>query len=114
MNKMNTNLQGNIGESKALAYLIEQGYSVYLPFGTASKNDMIIEKDNVLKRISVKTANSKTVSGKYRVRIRQGKLNKQIPFDKNASDILLIYVIPEDRFVMMNSSEIKTGFEIYV
>ena len=29
---------------------IENGYTVYLPFGTAAKNDMIIEKDNIIKR----------------------------------------------------------------
>jgi len=55
---MNSNLQGNIGESKALAYLIDEGYTVYLPFGTASKNDMIIEKDNVIQRVSVKTSST--------------------------------------------------------
>lgn len=111
---MNTNLQGNIGESKALAYFIENGYTVYLPFGTASKNDMIIEKDNIIKRVSVKTANSKLKSGKYKVRIRQGKLNKQIPFDKGASDILCVYIIPENRIVILESKDIKTGFEITI
>lgn len=115
---MNTNLQGNIGEAKAISFFIEQGYNVYLPFGTASTNDMVIEKDNEIKRVSVKTTNSvaKSSSGKikYIVRIRQGKLNKQIPFDNKASDILFVYILPEDRIVLFNSNEITAKFEITV
>jgi hypothetical protein len=111
---MNTNLQGNIGESKVLAYFISEGYTVYLPFGTASKNDMIVEKDNIVKRVSVKTANTKTKTGKYRVRIRQGKLNKQIAFDSLSTDILAIYVIPEDKIILKLSIEIESGFEISI
>lgn len=111
---MDTNLQGNIGESKVLAYYIAEGYNVYLPFGTATKNDMLIEKDNIVKRVSIKTATSKMPSGKYKVRIRQGKLNKQIPFDKEASDILCVYIIPEDRIEILESKDIKTGFEICI
>jgi len=111
---MNTNLQGNIGEAKVLAYFISEGYTVYLPFGTASKNDMIVEKDNVIKRVSVKTANTKTKSGKYRVRIRQGKLNKQTAFDSASTDMLAIYVIPEDKVVLKTSADIKAGFELSI
>lgn len=111
---MNTNLQGNIGESKILTYFISQGYTIYLPFGTASKNDMIIEKDNIIKRVSVKTANTKTKSGKYKVRIRQGKMNKQIAFNPSSTDILAIYIIPEDKIILKMSSEINSGFEIHI
>ena len=111
---MNTNLQGNIGEAKVMNYYIANGYTVYLPFGTAAKNDMIIEKDNVVQRVSVKTANTKNKSGKYRVRIRQGKLNKQTPFDKTSCEILAIYILPEDKIIFKPSSEITTGFEIYI
>ena len=111
---MNTNLQGNTGEAKVLSYFINEGYTVYLPFGTAAKNDMIIEKNNEIKRVSVKTSNTKYKTGKYRVRIRQGKLNKQIPFDNKSTDILAIYIIPEDRVVLMNSNDIKSGFELSI
>jgi hypothetical protein len=109
---MNTNLQGNIGEAKVMNYFIENGYTVYLPFGTASKNDMIIEKDNIIERVSVKTSNTKNKSGNYKVRIRQGKLNKQIPFDKNSCEILAIYILPEDKIVLKKATEIVSGFEL--
>jgi hypothetical protein len=115
---MNTNLQGNIGEAKAIAYFIEKGYNVYLPFGTASTNDMIVEKDCDIKRVSVKTTKTKAKAvgetNKYTVKIRQGKLNKQIPFDTKASDILCVYILPENRFVLLDSKEITSKFEITV
>ncbi len=108
---MNTNLQGNIGEAKALQYFIENEYEVYLPFGTASKCDMIIVKDGKVERVSVKTCSGLT-RGRYMVRIRQGKLNQQIPFDKSSSDILFVYVIPLDKIFTFNSKDIKNGFEL--
>lgn len=111
---MNSNLQGNIGEAKAVEYFINEGYTVYLPFGTAAKNDMVIEKDNEIKRVSVKTANSKHKNGKYKVRIRQGKMNKQIPFNPLSTDIVAIYVVPENRIVLKNSVDIKSGFELTI
>ncbi len=111
---MNTNLQGNIGEAKVMNYFISENYSLYLPFGTASKNDMIVEKDGQVKRISVKSTKTKTPSGKYLVKIRQGKMNKQIAFDKNASDMLCVYIVPEDRIVFINSKDITCGFELTV
>lgn len=111
---MNTNLQGNIGESKVLTHLLKEGYNVYLPFGTASKNDMVVEKDNKVERVSVKTATRKIPSGKYRVKIRQGKMNKETPFDNTGSDLLCVYIVPEDRIVVLKSSDIKNKSELFV
>jgi hypothetical protein len=109
---MDTNLQGNIGESKAVTYFIANGYNVYLPFGTASSNDMII------KRVSVKTTKTRTrcvnETKKYIVKIRQGKLNSQIPFNNQGSDILCVYILPEDKIVLLISNEITAKYEITV
>lgn len=111
---MDSNMKGNIGEAEALKYFIKEGYEVYLPFGTATKCDMVVIKDNILSRVSVKTTCSKVKNGKYSVRIRQGKLNKEIPFDNTSSDILFIYVLPEDIVVILKSSEITAKMAIYV
>lgn len=111
---MNSNMKGNIGEAEALKYFLKEGYEVYLPFGTASKCDMIVTKDNITSRVSVKTTCSKVKNGKYSVRIRQGKMNKDIPFDNTSSDILFIYVLPEDRIVILKSLDITAKMAIYV
>lgn len=103
---MNTNLQGNIGEAKALQYFIKEGYEVYLPFGTASKYDMIVVKDNLAYRVSVKTTSRKAPSGKYLLKIEQGKLKSMKPFDKDSIDFLFAYVLPEDRYILLNAKSI--------
>lgn len=105
---MNTNLQGNIGESIALKHFISEGYEVYLPFGTASKYDMIVVKDNIPQRVSVKTTTRKTKSGKWLVKIEQGKLKKMAPFDKVNIDLLFIYIVLENRHVILDTKDIKT------
>lgn len=110
---MDTNLKGNIGEANALKYFITNGYEVYLPFGTASKCDMVVIKENTISRVSIKTT-SKFIRGKYRVKISQGKLNKVEPFDKNSSDLLFVYVLPLDKCIIYDSKSIVPKFELTV
>ena len=109
---MNTNLQGNIGETIALKHFIKEGYEVYLPFGTATSCDMIVLKDGLSQRVSVKSASTKQASGNWRVRVKQGKLNKTEPFDPDGSDLLFVYIVPEDRYVILKSKDIGRKFEI--
>lgn len=109
---MNSNLKGNIGEAKAVAYFIENGFEVYLPFGTAVKCDMVVVKNNITQRVSVKTTSSKGKSGKYKVKIRQGKLNSQIAFNKEESDLLFVYVLPTEKSYLLKSKDIKPRFEL--
>ena len=111
---MNSNLKGNIGEAKALSYFISNGYEVYIPFGTATKCDLIVLKDNVSYRVSEKTTSSIDKNGSYNVRIKQGKLNEQKPFNKEESDFLFIYIIPEDRCILLKSKEVKQLFQISI
>lgn len=112
---MDTNLKGNIGEAKALWYFVKEGYEVYLPFGTASKCDMIVSKDNKTFRVSVKTTSRKSKSGKnYLVKIKQGKLNSQVHFNNEDSDLLFVYLIPEDKYIIFESKNITQKSEITI
>lgn len=110
---MDTNQQGNIGEAKALQYFIESGYEVYLPFGTASKCDMVVVKSGKSERVSVKTSSFKK-KGRYRVKIRQGKLNKEEAFNPESSDLLFIYIVPEDKVIVLSSKEVTVKFEMTI
>ena len=105
---MNSNLQGNIGEAAALKYFIEQEYEVYLPFGTATKSDLVVVKDNKSYRVSVKSTSRISRSGRYEASIAQGKLRNTLPFDPEGSDILFIYVILTKQHYVFNSSDVKT------
>jgi hypothetical protein len=112
--KMDSNAKGNLGEAKALLYFTSNGYEVYLPFGTASKCDMLVLKDNITQRVSVKSTTSKSPSGRYKVRLRQSKMNEIKPFDNLASDLLFVYIIPEDNIVILESKSIANKNEIVI
>ena len=54
---MNSKRIGNIGEAIVLAKFVEKGIPVYLPFGDTEKADLIIEINNKLLKVQVKTSN---------------------------------------------------------
>jgi len=104
---MDSNLKGNIGESVALNYFIKEGYEVYIPFGTAISCDFIVLKNNIVLRVSVKSGSRMSPSGKYEINIRQQIKHKSIPFNNKSIDLLFLYVIPEDRFKILEAKDIK-------
>lgn len=112
---MNTNLQGNIGESVALKYFIREGYEVYLPFGTATSCDMIVLKDNLPERVSVKTATRRSKNGKgWMVKISQGKMKKTEAFNPDSSDLLFVYILPEDTYHIFKSKAVDKKYELTI
>ena len=53
--KRNTKRVGDISELRVMLALVNAGYRVAIPFGEDQRYDLIIEKDNVLSRVQVKT-----------------------------------------------------------
>ena len=51
----NTKFVGDVSEAKVIAAFVEAGYSVSIPFGENHRYDLIVERDNVLSRVQVKT-----------------------------------------------------------
>lgn len=100
---MTSNQKGNIGEAKAILYFTAEGYTVFTPLGVATPFDLIIYKDGLLKRVSVKSSCDKVKSGKYEVRLGQTVRRGELPFDSDSCDILFLYVLPEDRFVVIET-----------
>jgi hypothetical protein len=68
---MDRKTKGRLGEAKAIAYLIELGYEIYLPFSNNSRYDVIAVKDGEVKRISIKFTSMKKPSGSWVVEMRQ-------------------------------------------
>jgi hypothetical protein len=107
--------KGNLAEGKAIGYFINQGYLVSIPFGTSCPYDLIVEKEGVCKRVSIKSTSNKENNVAYSVNLFQvGRKKKAIPFNNKSSDLLLIYISPEDKFVLFNTSEIKSKYSINV
>ena len=53
--KRNTKYVGDLSELAAIKAFIENGYRVAIPFGENNRYDLIVERDNTLSRVQVKT-----------------------------------------------------------
>jgi len=56
LRQTNPRRQGDIGEGIAAAWLMQQGYGVWVPFGHSPDCDLLAQKENKLLRIQVKTS----------------------------------------------------------
>lgn len=113
---MNSNKQGNIGEAQAIAFFLAKGYDVFTAFGTAVSFDLIIHKAGILKRVSVKStkATHHKSDNSWTVKLTQGRLRKDIPFDNNAIDIVAVYIVPENRVAVYDASSIKAKYNLCI
>lgn len=101
---------GILGEAKAIAYLLEKGYDVFNQFGGKAPFDLVAHKDNTLYRVSVKSTSflKKNTYIVYLQRVRPNRTKNIIhKFDKTCCDLLAIYIVPEDRIVLLEASGIK-------
>lgn len=56
LRQANPRRQGDIGEGIAAAWLMQQGYGVWIPFGHSPDCDLLAQKDKTLLRVQVKTS----------------------------------------------------------
>lgn len=91
-----------------MAELVRQGYEVFAPMFGNTYCDLVVCKDKVLKRVEVKSVSYKE-GPSYRVQLAQVRPNRtenvKKKFDSSNSDILAVYIVPENRVVLLHSSE---------
>ncbi len=66
----NSKKQGDVGLGRAIAYFSENAYTVSLPLTDSQDYDLIIDKENSLERVQVKTTNTKSEFGIYVANLR--------------------------------------------
>lgn len=91
---MYLSLQGNVGLGKAIEYFTSKSIPVSIPLNDTQKYDLVIDMDNKLYRVSVKTATHIDESGSYNVYLKnsggssgKGKIR---PFDNQSCDYLFV------------------------
>lgn len=107
-NQANTKKQGDVGVGQAIAWFTCHSYTVSIPLTDSQDYDLIVDKEDKLYRVQVKTASYKNEYGIYEVsltvkggnRSGSGRIKS---FDKSKVDLLFIltsdkevYVIPSD------------------
>ena len=105
---MDRKTKGRLAEAKVIAYLIELGYEVYLPFSNNSKYDVLTVNEGKVKRVSIKYTSVKKPSGSWIVEMRQiyrgnGVINID-KFDKTQCDLVAVYLGPIDKVVIVDAS----------
>lgn len=67
----NTNKEkGNSGLGIAIAYFASHGYIVSIPLNDTQDYDLVIDKNNILQRVQVKSTSCKTKYGTYQVALK--------------------------------------------
>ena len=106
----NTNKEkGNTSLGIAIAYYSSNGYTVSIPLNDTQDYDLVVDKDNVLKKVQVKSSACKTKYGNYQVALKscggtKGKTYKTVIETK----IDEIFILTEDlRMYILPISEIK-------
>ena len=93
--KFNTNKEkGNTGLGIAIAYYSAKGYTVSIPLNDTQDYDLIVDKDNKLKRVQVKATSCKTKYGIYQVALKscggtKGKTYKTI-IDTKIDEVFIV------------------------
>lgn len=109
---MDRKTKGRLAEAKVIAFLIEQGYEVYLPFSNNSKYDVIVYKEGIIKRVSVKYTSVIQNSTTWKVELRQifrgnGVVNIN-KFNSKDYDIIAVYIGPKDKVILVDSKKATT------
>lgn len=105
--KFDTNKEkGNTGLGMAIAYYTSNGYIVSLPLNDTQDYDLIVEKNNKLRRVQVKSTSCKTKYGVYQVALKScgGTIGKtyKTAINTNIEDIFIftgdksMYIIPKE------------------
>lgn len=92
-NCRNTKIQGSIGLGQAIAYFTKAGYTVSIPLNDSQDYDLIVEIDEKLYKIQVKTTTIKARgSGYYQPFIRQSCKNTKRNYVKVATELKYDYL----------------------
>jgi hypothetical protein len=101
---------GALGEAKVIAALTADKYHVFGQITGKAPFDLVAYKDGKLYKISIKTITGKNRNGTYTVQLKAVRSNRNknriINFDNSLCDIVAVYILPEDKIVMLNSNTI--------
>ena len=107
----------------AIAYYTSNGYTVSIPLNDTQDYDLVVDKDNILKRVQVKSTSCKDKNGKYQVALKScggtnGKTYKTIK-NTQVEEVFIflenydIYIVPIDKINNVSTLTICNKYEPY-
>ena len=122
--KFKTNKEkGNTSLGVAIAYYTSNGYTVSIPLNDTQDYDLIVDKDNYIKRVQIKSSSCKDKNGKYQVALKscggtKGSTYKTI-IDTKIEEVFIflknkdIYIIPIEKIKNRCTLTICEKYEKY-
>lgn len=115
--------KGNTSLGIAIAYYTSNGYTVSIPLNDTQDYDLIVDKNNILKRVQVKSSGCITKSGNYQVALKScggtnGKTYKTIK-DTIVEEVFIflgnkeIYIIPAEKIKNKSTLSICSKYKEY-
>lgn len=111
----NTKQQGNVGVGRAIGWFTEQGYVVSIPLTDAQDYDLIVDIDNVLCKIQVKTTSYKNKYGIFNVNLSVKGGNRSYNTIKkfNKLKVQYLFVLTSDNTMyVIPTSDIKSVYNL--
>ena len=111
MNFTTNKEKGNTSLGIAIAYYTSNGYIVSIPLNDTQDYDLIVDKNNNIKRVQVKSTSCKDKSGKYQVALKSCGGTKGTTY-KTIKDTKIeeIFILLENKDIyIMPIEEIKNS-----
>ena len=98
MNFQTNKEKGNASLGIAIAYFSANGYTVSVPLNDTQDYDLIVDKDNKLEKIQVKSSGCMTKYGKYQVALKSCGGTKGTTYKKLIdTDIDWLFIVDEQK-----------------
>jgi len=108
----NSKKQGDVGHGVAIGWFAQNGYTVCVPLTDSQDYDLVVEKDDGLKKVQVKTTYHRSPQGVYKANLRvcggnrSGNTVKK--FQQRFADFVFI-VTEEGGKYLIPTVELKVG-----
>ncbi len=123
MNFTTNKEKGNTSLGIAIAYYASNGYTVSIPLNDTQDYDLLVDKNNFIKRIQVKSTGCKTKYGNYQVALKscggtKGSTYKTVTETKIdelfiLTENLRIYILPVKEIQNKSTLNICDKYEMY-
>ncbi|MBR6504598.1 MAG: hypothetical protein IKT41_02605 [Clostridia bacterium] len=123
MNFKTNREKGNASLGIAIAYYSSNGYTVSIPLNDTQDYDLIVDKNNNLKKVQVKSTSCKTKYGNYQVALKscggtKGATYKTI-IETNIDEVFILtedmgmYILPIKEIKNKSTLNICSKYEKY-
>ena len=122
--KFKTNKEkGNTSLGIAIAYYAANGYTVSIPLNDTQDYDLIVDKNNLIKRVQVKSTGCKTKYGNYQVALKScggtnGGTYKTV-IETNIEELFIVtkdlsmYILPIEELTNKSTLNICSKYNKY-